>query len=357
MWKCGYLTPQRFLPDVDRTRRAAGWVFLAIGLALILTVAWAAMGARRINGTTLVFLGGPLALTAWGLHLALRRQVVVEVDLDRRVFTVMRNGSKSASGPLDSLGPLSTRLRTRLSSTGQDKRTIREYVVTAATQSKIDLFVASTPDKARRQMEGLARAWRLPCQSEGGAVRAAEALDTPLHERLRGNREALAPVALRPEWGVRIEPLSSGYAFASAHRSWAPLKQSAFILAVTVAVAGGGFKTGVLSMLRDTTGDLLEQTLAGLMGVVLLVFLWMLWKGVRDTFFPGTVRITERGASYRGRTMGFDRIEEVIIHLPIEVVGDGRTIRLAPSFCPTTAIGAVGHELQRLIVEVGARNA
>lgn len=350
------MTRRRFLPDAERTRRAAGLVFLAIGLALITVVGWAAMGARHINGTTLVFLGVPLALIAWGLHLALRQRVVLEVDLDQRTFTVMRNSSKSAAGPLDSLGPLAVRMRTHLSGSGDDKKTFTEYAVVAAAHSKIDLFVTNTPGKARQKMERLARAWRLPCQSEGGAVRAAETLDTPLHERLRGDREALAPMPLRPEWGVRIEPLTSGYALVSTHRSWAPLKQSAFILVVTLAVAGGGFKTGAVSMLRDTTGDLLEQILGALMGVVALVFLWMLWKGVRDTFFPGTVRITERGVSYRGRTMRFDRIEEVTTHLPIEIVGDRRSLSLAPSFCPTTAIATVGHELQRLIVEVGVRN-
>jgi dipeptidyl aminopeptidase/acylaminoacyl peptidase len=43
----------------------------------------------------------------------------------------------------------------------------------------------SATARARRQMEGLARRWRLSCQFQGGAVRAAEDLDKPLHERLR----------------------------------------------------------------------------------------------------------------------------------------------------------------------------
>ena len=118
---------------------------------------------------------------------------------------------------------------------------------------------------------------------------------------------------------------------------------------------GGSPRLGLLSTLRDVGGDLLGQVLAGLLGVVFLAVLWKLWAGVRDTFFPGMVRVTENGVSYRFSRMAFERIEEVSATLPIEVVGDRRILRLAESFCPRGAAADVAHELQRLIIEVATR--
>ena len=78
------------------------------------------------------------------------------------------------------------------------------------------------------------------------------------------------------------------------------------------------------------------------------------WIGVRDTFFPGTVRITDAGVSYRGRSMRFGQIEEVTATMPIEIVGDRRILTLAETFCPLPATEAVAHELQRLILDAAA---
>jgi hypothetical protein len=349
---------QRFLPDVERTRRGAGWVFTGMALALIAGVGWLVVGAGRVNGTGMVMLAVPLALLALGLHLALRRKEVLEIDADQRTFTVIRKGAKSGSGPLDSLGPLTVKQRIRVtgdSGNADKRRTVIEYVVSAAVQSKIDLYVMNTPGKARQKMEGLARAWRVSCQSYGGAVRGPDELDVPLHERLRGDREARTVTPLSPEWGVRIEPLSPGYAIVSTFRSWAPLRSSGFVLFVLVVMFG--FSPDRLhSFLPEAVADPLGRILAGLMVVVFLVMLWLLWSGVRDTFYPGTVRITEDDVSYRGSRMRFREIEEVMATLPIEVVGDRRILRLAETFCPRAALKPVAHELQRLILEVGERS-
>ena len=351
---------QRFLPDVERTRRGAGWVFIGIALALLAGVGWLVVRAGRVNGTGMVLLAAPLALLALGLYLALRRKEVLDIDLDNRTYAVIRNGAKSASGPLDSLGPLTVKQRIRVTgssdSGSRDRRTVIEYVVSAAVHSKINLYVMDTPGKARQKMEALARAWRVSCQSYGGAVRGPDALDVPLHKRLKGDREARTVTPLRPEWGVRIEPLSPGYAIVSTHRSWAPLRSSAILLVVALVVFGVS-PSRFRSILPEAVDDLLGRILAGLLGVVLLVGLWMLWKGVRDTFFPGTVRVTEEGVSYRRCRMRFGEIEEVTATLRIEVVGDRRILRPAESFCPPAALSAVAHEIQRLILEVGPRSA
>ena len=67
--------------------------------------------------------------------------------------------------------------------------------------------------------------------------------------------------------------------------------------------------------------------------------------------------MTERGVSYRGRTMAFGEIEEVIAGVSIEIVGDRRIISLPASFCAKAAVAPVAHELQRLILEVASQRA
>lgn len=347
---------QRFLPDVERTRRGAGWVFVAIALALLSGVGWLLARAGRVNGTGMVFLAVPLGLLALGLYLALRRKEVLAIDLDNRKYAVIRNGAQSASGALDSLGPLAVERRSRQTGNSDQRRTIIQYVVRAAQQSQLDLYVMTTPGQARQKMEALARAWRVSCQAYGGAVRGADDLDVPLHQRLRGDREARVIAPLRSEWGIQIEPLSEGYAIVSTHRSWSPLLRGSGIL-LFVLFAAFGYSPGRLSsLLPEMAGDLLSKVLAGLMGVVALVGLWVLGRAARDSFYPGTVRVTEAGVSYRGSRMAFSEIEEVTATLPIELVGDRRILRLAETFCPPAALSAVAHEIQRLVLEVGERS-
>ena len=186
-------------------------------------------------------------------------------------------------------------------------------------------------------------------------MRAADALDEPLHERLRDDREAVVAAPLRPEWGLRIEPIFRGHAIVSTHRSWAPLSQSALIAIVPLVVLGGAARTGLTSIVQEASGDLLDRVFLGLMAVVGVALLWTLGQGARDTLFPGAVRVTERGVSYRGRRMTFGEIEEVTAEVPIEIVGDRRILTLPVSFCPRAAVASVAHELQRLILEVAPK--
>ena len=346
---------QRFLPDVERTRRAAGFIFIAVGVLIVACLSWFVMAAGRINVTTIVFMALAAALAVWGVRLAFRHAVVIEVDLGKRTYTIIRDGKPGGSGPLDGLGPLAVSKRIRLTGTSSNQRTVVEYVVNPAAHSKIDLHILATPGKARRKMEDLGRAWRLPCRSYGGEVRAADALDQPLHERLRDDRAAAVVAPLRPEWGLRIEPIFRGQAIVSTHRSWAPLTQGAFIALMPLVAFGAASHIGLISTLREGNGDLLDRVFLGLMAVVGVALLWKLGQGARDTFFPGAVRVTERGVSYRGRRMTFGEIEEVVAEVPIEIVSDRRTLRLAISFCPRAAVDPLAHELRRLILEVGAK--
>jgi len=348
---------QRFLPDVERTRRAAGWIFLAIGSIVVLLVCWGAIVFARVTVTTVVFVVVPAAFAALGARFAFKRDVVIDVDVEQRRYSVIRSGQSPASGPLDDLGPIEVSQRTRVSGTGNNRRTVVEYVVSAAVHSKIDLYVLTTPAAARRKAEALARLWHLPCRSLGGAVRAAKDLDVPLHERLRGNREALTATTLRPEWGVKIEPVFRGQSLVSTHRSWAPLAQGAFVALAPIVVIWWTSSAGsLLSHFREASGDVMDKFFLGLLAAVALALLANLARGARDTFLPGTVQANENGVSYRGRTMRYRDIEEVIAGVPIEIVGDRRTMSLAVTFCPPGAIDAVAHELQRLILEVAPRS-
>jgi hypothetical protein len=346
------MTVRLFLPEEERTRRGAGWVFVALALAFLGGFVWLIGFPPRINVTSAILLAPPSALLAVGLWFAFRRRVVIAVDADRRTYAVIRNGARSGSGPLDSLGPLVVQRRTRLAGSGDNKRTVVEYVVHAAEHSRIDLYVTDTPTEARRRMQRLARSWRVSCKSYGGTVLAPEELGLPLHRRLAADPEARTEASLNPEWGLRIERIAPGYAFISTRRSWAPLLGWVLAAAALVAVLVLGIPGRLLSALRGTQGDLLERVLAGLLGFVLLALLWKLGWSVREALSPGTLRVTDAGVSYRRSRMAFEEIEEVAATFPVELVGHRRTMRLAPTFCPPAAATAVAHEIQRMILEL-----
>jgi hypothetical protein len=318
----------------------------------VAALVWRAVTAGRVTVTSLVLLAFAGGLAAWGRRLAFALEEVLEVDLGHRTYVLISDGRRAAAAPLDELGPLVASMRTRRTGLGDSARTVTEYVVKPRAHSKLDLYVAGTAGEARRRMEGLARAWRLPCQSVDGAVRAAEDLDKPLPERLRGSVDAAQPTPLRPEWPLRIEELKPGYALVSTHRSWAPLAEGWTLFVAPLGVLGVARFSGLRTTLQEMGGDALGRVLAGLMGVVLLALLVKLGRGARDTFFPGAVRVTPDGVFYRGSRIAFAEIEEITGGIPIEIVGDRRIVRLAESFCPPEATGAVARELQRLILAV-----
>jgi hypothetical protein len=342
----------RFLPDVARTRRAVGWVLLVVFSLPILGLIKLTAEPGQWHGSAFFLFGGCALVLALGARLAFRPSEFFEIDLESRKFEVFRKGKRSAAGTLDDLGPLEVRQRTRVVGTGKDRRTVTDYVVRGAAHSDIDLYSVQSAGRARQKMEALARAWRLPCQSLGGAVRQPEALDTPLHERLRGDSAARKPMPLSPGWGLRIDPAPMGYAMVSTHRSWAPLRMAAGFLVMGLVILGGSISYGVWT--ETGKGDPFAMVMAGLVSVLVLSTLGLAMKGVRDTFFPGVVHINEQGVSYRGSRMRFKQIEEVTATAPIELIGDGRILKLARTFCPMAATPAVVHELQRLIVEVAS---
>jgi hypothetical protein len=345
------MTVQRFRPDGERTRRSFGRTFMTIAVALTAGLTWLDIQSGRITGTAIVLFAVLAGLFALGYRLAFKIRDLFEIDVQERTCSVIREGSPAGSGPLDALGPLEVEERVREVGSKGKRRTIVHYVVHAAAHSAVDLYVEKTAGKARGRMEALAQAWRLPCRSLGGTVRGPDELNVPLHDRLREDREARTPAALRPEWGVRVEPLSLGYAMRSTHRSWTPLARSAVAVGTGVLIFTQVSSMGIVSSARHEE-DLLARALLGLFGVVALVILWVVAQGVRDTFFPGTVLVTDRGVSYRFSRMPFREIEEITAHFPVEVVADRRSLALGNTFCPPAATGAVAHELQRLIIEV-----
>jgi hypothetical protein len=346
---------QRFLPDVDRTRWRVGWLFLVVGGLGAAALVWRAAAAGRVTVTSVVLLAMAGGLVAWGRRLALQPDVVLEVDLGTRTYALVRKGRRAAEGPIEDLGPLVASERTRLVGTGSSARTVTEYVVKPTADSKLDFYVTRTPEAARKKMERLARAWRLPCRSMGGAVRAAEDLDKPLHERLRGS-PAVEAAPLRPEWNLRIEELKPGYALVSTHRALAPLAEGVTLVLGLLGALGLGSVMALPSTVMETVGEMrgdeLGRVLLGLGGIVAVVILVQVGRGVRDAFFPGAVLVRPDGVSYRGRRLGFAEIEEVTTGARVEILGDRRKLRLAASFCPSDARAAVVKELQRMIVAV-----
>src|SRR4051812_32524683 len=291
---------QRFRTDVERTRHAFGWILIVV--ALVLAAGLASLEVRtggRVTATALVVFAAILAgLFALGYWFAFKVRELFAIDVEQRTYALTEDGKPAASGALDDLGPLQVQHRTRTVGVSGKQSTRVEFVVHGKAHKHVDLYVEKTAGQARRRMEALAKAWRLPCRSLGGAVRGPDELDVPLHDRLRDDGKARTPAKLASEWGITIEPLSLGYAIRSRYRSWSPLGTSAFILAVGGFILSRFARTGFITTALHEE-DPLGRVLVGGFVVVCLVMLWLAIQGVRDTFFPGTVRVTDRGVSYR----------------------------------------------------------
>ena len=345
---------QRYRSEVDRTRRAVGGFLVPFALLLLVWLVRVEIRAGRVSVTAAVFFLLFAGLFYLGLRL-FRPKDLFEIDVERRTYTVIRDGAKAGSGPLDDLGPLEVKTSIYRPAGRRSGTPLIQYMVCAAVHSQIDLCMVRSPGKARRKMEALARAWGVPSRSLGGTVRAPGDLDVPLHQRLRDDADARRESPLPPDSGIRIEPLSLGYAMHSTVRSWAPLHTSIVMVAIAVFLSA---RSSPLPFLREVRAseDLIPQILLGGIGAVVLAFVWFTAMGVRDAFFPGTVRITDRGVSYRFSRMAFREIEELIASHPIELVGDRRTLKLGETFCRPGAVKTVAHELQRLIIEVAEAN-
>jgi hypothetical protein len=342
---------ERFRPDLERNRNGFGWVFMGVAVVFIALLAWLGIENRRITVTALVLYALLAGLFALGWRLVFKVRYLFEIDGLARTYSFLWDWKPAGSRPLDALGPLKVEKRVRRVGSEGKRRTIVEYVVLTEAHADADLYVEKTAGKARRRMEALGQAWHLPCRSFGGAVRAADELNVPLHDRLRDDASARRPVSLDPEWGVTIEPLSLGYAVVSRRWSLEPLATSVVVIVVTAIVSRIASTEGMLASLRDRE-DLMGHAFAALFAVLALVFLWILVQGIRDAFFPGRVLVTDRGVSYRFSGMPFREIEEVTSYWPVEVVGDRKSIALCRTFGPGEATDAIAHEIQRLIIEV-----
>lgn len=346
---------QRYYSDTDRTRRAASVVLLVVGAAgLALLVRLALDGFSM----AMVFLAVPPAILIAICFRFLRNVVAgIDVDLDQRRYSLIRNGKPAGAGALDELGPLRvTREVTTVKASRPEKMdsTSISYAVRPAGYGFLTLYSMKSPGRARQKMEALARKWRVSCRSLDGPVRAYEHLDTPLHVRLRDDPEARTPTTLNPDWRVEIGAIFRGHAIVSHHRSFAPLAGSAvFAIAPILLIAGTG--GNLLSGIRQMSADPLGQVLLALGTVVAGVMAWKIVQGVLDTFHPGSIEINDRGVTYRWSRMDFDRIEEITTGLGIEIVGDRRVLAIPASFCPPAAVKPVAHELQRLILEAATK--
>lgn len=349
------MTTKRYYSDTDRTRRTAGIVLVVAGglfLGLLSRVALGGVSTALVLFTTL-----PLLMIGIGIRFLRHVVAGIDVDLDQRRYSLIRDGKPAGSGALDELGPLRvSRKETTIKSSHPEKMdsTSVSYEVKPAGYGFLTLYSLKSPGRARQKMEALARKWRLSCRSLDGPVRAYEHLDAPLHVRLRDDREARTPVLLNPEWRVAVAEIFRGHAIVSHHRSFAPLAGSAvFVIGPILLIAGTG--GNLASGVRQMVGDLLGQVLLALGGVVAGVLAWKIVQGVLDTFRPGTIEINDRGVSYRWSRLKFDQIEEVTAAHRIEIVGDRRVLAIPAAFCPPAAVKPIAHELQRLILETATK--
>ncbi len=350
------MNKERVLTDEARSRRGCGWFFIIASGALVVAVLGGMLALRSVGIGSIVFLLVLLGVVALGVRLAFKPSDYIDVDLDARTFVHVREHERRGERPLDSIGTLVVSQRTRTVRTKNGTRTVTEYAVHPEGRTDLDFRVVSKPGAARVSLESLARRWQLPSVAWGGDVRQPDQLDIPLHERLRSSEEHRRPMELRPEWNLRVETLSPGYAIVSSHRAWNSLTGAAIGLVVLVIAGVTMARNGIFtSILEAAEASLPDMVFGSLFVIAMLAFaVWSLLQ-LRDVFLPGTIRITPEGVSYRGRRMRFAEIEEVISELSIAFVGDRRLLTVPPTFCPLEALPTLRHELERMIVELGGR--
>lgn len=320
---------------------------------LALAVAGGMLAGGGVSIGSIVFILGLVGVVALGLRFVFQPSDFVEVDLDARTYVHIRDHTRRDRRPLDDLAPLVVSERRRTVRTKNGTRTVTEYAVHPEGRADLDFRVVKDRGEARLILEALARRWQLPSVAWGGELRQAGELDLPLYERLRRAGGAVGGAGIRPEWNLRVEPLSPGYAIVSTHRDYRQLIPYAILLVPAGFAALIFTRSGFL---REFLGGGERDPVSLLLGAGLLVLLLGLLvrvaAAVRDTFLPGTIRVTPEGVSYRGWSMPFEAIEEVIGAVSIEFVGDRRVLRVAPTFCPPEAVPALCEELERMIVEL-----
>jgi hypothetical protein len=349
---------KRYRSHTDRTRRRAAFAFIPIGAVMLSLIVWGAVHSRGFPVWALIAAIVPLAFVGAGVYFLTHVFAAVDVDLEQRRYWLIRGNKPAGGGSLDELGPLRvTREERVMRSSRADEMDRRhtQYCIKPAGYGFLELDAYGSPGAARRKLEDLAREWTLPCRSLDGPVRAPEHLDAPLHVRLEKDAEARVAAPLRPEWRIRIEPIFRGHRIASYHRSYQPLASTAVLAAIVAFGAFQMWDASLLDSLRGMPADPLGRVFLGIGAVMAASLLWKLAGGVRDTFYPGAIEVSDRGVAYRGSRMKFDRIEEITAGTGIEIVGDRRVLAIPASFCPPQAVKPIAHELQRLILEAAPR--
>lgn len=343
---------ERVLTDNARSRRGCGWVLILGGGLLAVGAAGGMLAARVLSVGSIIVIVALLGVVALGLRFVFKPSDYIDVELDARTYVHVRDHQRRDERPLDSLGALKVSQRSRTVKTKNGTREIIEYAVHPEGRADLDFRVVKDRGEARVILETLARRWKLPSCSWGGDVRQPGELDIPLHERLMFRKERRTPVELRPEWNLRIEPLSPGYAIVSSHRDWISLAP-AVVMVVPLGIVGYVFaQSGLLANLRSPDRDLVDLIFGGLGLLVVLGIAGYVAKLLRDVFLPGEIRVTQEGISYRGRRMAFYEIEEIIGAVSVELVGDRRLLKVPSTFCPPEAVSSLCSEIERLILEL-----
>lgn len=345
---------ERVLTDDARSRRGCGWTLILVGLVLAVGTAGVMVAVHAASIGAMIFIVVLLGVVAFGIRFVLEPNDYVDVDLEARTFVHVRDHQRRDELPLDSLGTLVVSQRLRTVRTKRGARTVTEYAVHPEGRADLDFQIVERPSEARVILERLARRWKLPSRTWGGEVRQPGELDTPLHERLRASADHRDHAPLQPEWNLRVDLLSPGYAIVSSHHDWRPLLSVAITMISLVFVGLIVFRsTLVAGILGASYGARFDRIAEAVFALIALTFVVRGAMLLRETLVPGTLRITPDGVEYRGSRMRFEEIEEVMAAATIELVGDRRLFRLPTTFCPPEAVPWLRDELERMIVEMG----
>jgi hypothetical protein len=327
-------------------------VFILAGGLLAVGAAGGMVATGVVSIVAIVLVVALLAVAALGVRFVAKPSDYIEIDLDERTYVHVRDHQRRDRRPLDSLGTLLVSQRSRTVRTKNGTRTVIEYAVHPEGRADLDFRVVKDRGEARVILETLARRWKLPSCSWGGEVRQPGELDIPLHERLMFRAERRPVAELRPEWNLRIEPLSPGYAIVSSHRDWIALAP-AVVMVIPLGFVGFVFmRSGLIANLRSPDRDLVDLIFGSLGLLVVLGVAGYIARLLRDVLSPGAIHVTPEGISYRGRRMAFREIEEIIGALSIEFVGDRRLLKVPSTFCPPAAVASLCSEIERMILEL-----
>jgi hypothetical protein len=356
---------QRFLTVVQRERRRAGALVVLLAIAAGSGLGFMASGASYVNVPAVSVIFAALALAAlWGLRRAFERRWALDVDAAARTCVVTDDG-KAEEVALDTIAPLhlwrgatgdlhasasagAVRGRGRMARRGGRLK----YLIHPAGRRDLAFLAYTSRERAQAQLESLAAEWGVASRSLGGDVRAADALDQPLHRRLAGDPNMTRQLLLSPQSGIVARPLSPGVEFTFTRPDSSAAVVAALPAGLSLLLLALLFQYGIVRDALAEPADLAARIIvAAVSPVIALLLLGAVFGVYRSR--PQPVTVTREGVRLGRSCIPLHQIEEVGSGSDVEVRGDGRTLRIPGSWFPPENAPIFVHELKRAIVQLG----